>query len=150
MKKGPIRTAWSRMIGMTVGVLLVTATKVVAEATTFRNGGLKNATIVTLEVKGKTASGTFVSYEYGENIPPATSFTGKVLPTPKGKRGVYLEIRFAGAPPYAAPPDAKALVWYLKSVNRRTHLFIPMHQRSYEITPPKWIVADAEFKPDSD
>ena len=135
---------------MTICALLFPGAHLFAEPTTFRNGGLKNETIVTLEVKGKTATGTLVSYEYGEEIPPATSFTGKVIATPKGKRGVYLEIKFAGPPPYSAPPEAKSLVWYLKLVNRRAHLFIPMHQQSYESQPPKWVVADVEFEPDSD
>ena len=138
------------MIRMAIVALLFTSRNAFAEATTFRNGGLKNETIVTLEVKGKTATGSFVSYEYGEQIPPATPFNGKVIATPKGKRGVYVEISFAGAPPYTAPPDAKSLVWHLKIVNRRAHLFIPMQQRSYESSPPKWIVADVEFEPDSD
>lgn len=149
MKKTRIQTArgW---IGMAICALLFTGANAFAEATTFRNGGLKNETIVKLDVKGKSATGTFVSYEYGEDIPPATPFTGKVIPTPKGKRGVYLEISFAGQPPYAAPPNAKSFVWYLKIVNRRAHLFIPMHQRSYESAPPKWIVAEVEFEPDED
>ena len=150
MKKKRIQAARSWMIRMAIFALLFTGANVFAEATTFRNGGLKNETIVTLDVKGKTATGTFVSYEYGDEIPPATPFTGKVIPTPKGKRGVYLEISFAGSPPYSAPPDAKQLVWHLKIVSRRAHLFIPMHQRSYESSPPKWIVADVEFEPDED
>jgi len=138
------------MIRIAICALLFPSANVFAEATTFRNGGLKNETIVTLEVKGKTATGTFVSYEYGEKIPPATPFSGKVIPTPKGKRGVYLEINFTGTPPYSPPPEAKALVWSLKTVNRRTHLVIPMQQRSYDTSPPKWIVADVELEPDSD
>ena len=147
MKENRIRIA---------GILLaifswsIAAPDAFAEATTFRNGGLKNEMIVTLEVKGKTATGTFVSYEYGENVGPGTPFTGKVIPTPKGKKGVYLEISFAGPPPYTAPPDIKSLVWSLKIVNRRAHLFIPMQQQSYESQPPKWIVADVELEPDSD
>ena len=135
---------------MAICAFLFAGSTVFGEATTFRNGGLKNESIVTLEVKGKTATGTFVSYEYGEEIPPPTPFTGKVIPAPKGKRGVYLEIKFAAQPPYAAPPEAKSLVWYLKIVNRRQHLFIPMHQQSYESTPAKWVVADVEFEPDED
>lgn len=150
MKKTRIQTARSWTIGIAIGALLFTGANAFAEATTFRNGGLKNETIVTLDVTGKSATGTFVSYEYGEDIPPATPFTGKVIPTPKGKRGVYLEISFAGPPPYAAPPDAKSLVWHLKIVNRRAHLFIPMHQRSYEDETPKWVVAYVEFEPDAD
>ena len=138
------------LVGTVICVLLFTGTTAFAEATTFRNGGLKNESIVTLEVKGKTATGSFVSYEYGDEIPPATPFTGKVIPTPKGKRGVYLEIKFAGQPPYETPPNAKALVWYLKIVKGRAHLFLPMHQQSYESSPPKWVVADVEFEPDDD
>jgi hypothetical protein len=146
--KRPQTPPWT--IRIAICALLFTSANVFAEATTFRNGGLKNETIVTLEVKGKTATGTFVSYEYGEEIPPATPFSGKVIPTPKGKRGLYLEINFSGTPPYSPPPDAKALVWYLKTVSRRTHLVIPMHQRSYESAPPKWVVADVELEPDED
>ena len=150
MKMSRVQIPRNWMIRMAIFALLFTGANVFAEATTFRNGGLKNETIVSLDVTGKTATGTFVSYEYGEDIGPATPFTGKVVPTPKGQRGVYLEIDFAGATPYSAPPDAKRLVWYLKIVKRRAHLFIPMHQRSYESTPPKGIVADVEFEPDDD
>jgi hypothetical protein len=138
------------MVGIAICAFLFTAANAFTEATTFRNGGLKNETIVTLDVQGKTATGTFVSYEYGEEIPPATPFTGKVIPTPKGKRGVYLEIKFADKPPYDVPAAAKSLVWYLTIVNRRAHLFIPMQQRSYESATPKWVVADVEFEPDDD
>ena len=138
------------MIRLAICALLFTGANVFAEPATYRNGGLKNETIVTLEVKGKTATGTFVTYEYGGEIPPATPFTGKVVLTPKGKRGIFLEISFAGAPPYSTPPDAKSLLWHLKTVSGQAHLFIPMHQRSYDTTPPKWVVADVELEPDSD
>lgn len=147
MKKNRIRLA---CIGLALFVLPFAAPDAFAEATTFRNAGLKNETIVTLDVKGKTATGTFVSYEYGEDVGPGTPFTGKVIPTPKGKKGVYLEISFAGLPPYSAPPDLKSLVWYLKSKDGRAHLFIPMQQQSYESQPPKSVVADVELEPDSD
>ena len=150
MNQKPIRSTWGWIGRMAFCAFLFTGPSVFAEATTFRNAGLKNESIVTLEVKGKTATGTFVSYEYGDEIPPATPFTGKVIPTPKGKRGVYLEIKFAAERPYPAPPEAKSLVWFLKTVNRREHLFIPMQQQSYESTPPKWTVAEVEFEPDSD
>ena len=68
--------AW--ILGLAIFALLFTGPNLFAEATTFRNGGLKNETIVTLEVKGKTATGTFVSYEYGEDVGPGSPFTGKV------------------------------------------------------------------------
>ena len=150
MKRKPIQSARNWTIRLAIFAFLATAAHAFGEPITFRNGGLKNESIVTLEVKGKAATGTFVSYEYGEDIPPVTPFTGKVIPTPKGKRGVYLEIKFTGTPPYSAPPDARSLVWHLRTVNRRQHLFIPMHQQSYESTPPKWVVADVEFEPDDD
>ena len=150
MKGNGIKSSQNWMLGLAICALPFTGASVFAEPTTYRNGGLKNETIVTLEVKGKAATGTFVTYEYGEEIPAATPFTGKVIPTPKGKRGVFLEISFAGAPPYAAPPEAKSLTWYLKTVNRRSHLFVPMHQRSYDTTPPKWVVADVKLEPDED
>jgi len=140
------------MIVLAACALLFSGANVFAEPTTYRNGGLKNETIVSLEVKGKTATGTFVTYEYGEEIPPATPFTGKVIPTPKGKRGVFLEISFAGAPPYSTPPAAKSLIWHLQTVSGRAHLFIPMHERLYgdEDRTPRWAVTDVEFEPDAD
>jgi hypothetical protein len=147
MKENRIRSV---CIALAIFAGSFTAEGAFAEATTFRNAGLKNETIVTLDVKGKTATGTYVSYEYGEDVGPGTPFTGKVIQTPKGKKGVYLEISFAGPPPYSAPPDTKSLVWHLKIVNRRAHLFIPMQQRSYESQPPKSVVADMELEPDSD
>jgi hypothetical protein len=137
-------------IGLAICALVLTGANAFAEPTTYRNGGLKNETIVTLEVHGTTATGTFVTYEYGEPIPAATPFTGKVVLTPKGKRGIFLEISFVGAPPYSTPPKAKSLLWQLKTVSGQAHLFIPMQQRSYDTTPPKWVVADVEFEPDED
>jgi hypothetical protein len=150
MKGNGINSSRNWMIGLAICVLPFTGANVFAEPTTYRNGGLKNETIVTLEVEGKAATGTFVTYEYGEEIPPATPFTGKVIPTPKGKRGVFLEINFTGAPPYSAPPEAKSLIWNLKTVSGQAHLFIPMQQRSYDTTPPKWVIADVELEPDED
>ena len=150
MKRRSIQNTRSWTIALAVCALLFTGAKAFAEATTFRNSGLKKETIVTLDVKDQAVTGTFVSYEYGQDIPPATPFFGRVIPTPKSKQGVYLEIKFAGTPPYGAPPEAKVLIWHLKTVNRREHLFIPMHQQSYESTPPKWVVADVEFEPDDD
>jgi hypothetical protein len=150
MKMKRTQSSLNWMIKLAICALLFTGVNVFAEPTTYRNGGLKNETIVTLEVQGKTATGTFVTYEYGDELPPATPFTGKVVLTPKGKHGIFLEISFAGAAPYSTPPDAKSLLWSLKTVNGQTRLFIPMYQRSYDTTPPKWTVVDVEFEPDED
>ena len=130
--------------------LLFTAPNLFAKATRFRNGGLKNETLVTLDVTDKTATGTYVSHDYMEDAGPAARFTGKVIPTPKGKSGVYLEIRFAGKPPYNVPPETRRLIWYLKIVQGRAHLFIPMQERNYETTPAKWVADDVEFEPKTD
>lgn len=129
-----------------VVLALFSGSYALAKPTTFRNGGLKNEIVVELDVVGSDARGTFNSHPYDEDgvkVP----FTGNVIPTPKGKSGVYLEIKFASAPPYDVPPDAKTLIWRLKIVNHRAHLFIPMQQRSYEGKTPKWIVADVELEP---
>jgi hypothetical protein len=131
-----------------VFVLLLVSSTVVAKPTTFLNHGLKYITLVTLEVTGKTATGTFVSY--ADERRPGTPFTGKVIPTPKGKKGVYLEVHFDGEPPYNIPPGAKRLIWYLKIVDRRAHLFIPMHEREYTGRTPKWVVSDVELEPEDE
>ena len=73
-----------------------------------------------------------------------------MIPTPKGKRGIYLEIHFAEKPPYDVPPKATRLVWYLKIVDHRAHLFIPMQEREYSGRTPKWVVSDVELEPQDD
>ena len=135
---------------MAIVVILFTGPNLFAKPTLFKNDGLKNETLVTLEVAGKTAGGTYVSHDNMEDTGPATPFTGKVIPTPKGKRGVYLEIHFAGRPPYNVPPNTSRLIWYLKIVNGRAHLFIPMQERSYEARTPRWVVDDVELEPQDD
>src|SRR5260370_32044672 len=100
--------------------------------------------MITLDVQGKRVTGTFESSKYGENAVKET-LTGEIVPTPKGKRGVYMEIHFSGNVPYSPPPQAKSLRWSLKIVNHRAHLFVPMCEQSYEDKTPKWIVSDVEF-----
>lgn len=128
-------------------VLLISGT-LCAKPIRFRNDGLKHDTIVMLDVSEKSATGTyFETRAEDEEAKPAAPFTGKVIPTPKGKRGVYLEIQFAGTPPYNIPPGAKQLIWHLKIVDHRAHLFIPMQERNYEGRTPRWIVDDVELEP---
>jgi hypothetical protein len=134
-------------LGLVVAFLLSSAFAVSAEPKTFRNGGLKNETVVTLDVRGKKVTGTFASSEYDEKTAAKHSFSGEIVPTPKGKSGVYLQIRFEGDVPYSPPREAKVLEWYLKIVDHRAHLFIPMQERSYEAKAPKWIVSNVEFLP---
>ena len=54
--------------------LLLMASALFAKPTTFMNQGLKEITLVTLEVTNKTATGTFVSYE--DERGPGAAFTG--------------------------------------------------------------------------
>ena len=128
-------------------ILLTTGLCVSAKPTAFKNSGLKTETVITPNVEGKRVSGTFASSEYGENAVRET-FTGEVVPTPKGERGVYMEIHFSGRVPYSAPSQAKGLRWSLRIVSHRAHLFIPMRERSYAGKAPKWIVSDVEFTPE--
>src|SRR4029077_2188306 len=103
--------------------------------------------MITLDVEGKRVSGTFASSEYGENAVKET-FTGEVVPTPKGKSGVYMEIPFSARVPYNAPSQAKGLRWSLRIVSHRAHLFIPMEEQSYTGTTPKWVVRDVAVTPE--
>src|SRR6266496_6736257 len=89
-------------------ILLATGLCVSAKPTTFKNSGLKTETVITLNVEGKRVSGTFASSEYGENAVRET-FTGEVVPTPKGERGVYMEIHFSGKIPYSVSSERLAL-----------------------------------------
>jgi hypothetical protein len=131
-------------------VFLLMPGSLFAKPTRFVNGGLKDLTIVTLDVTGKKATGTMVIHDRMDEPGPTTSFTGEVIPTPKGKKGVYLEVHFDGQPPYNIPPGAKRLIWYLKIIDRRAHLFIPTYQRNYQTKPYSWVVADNELEPESE
>jgi hypothetical protein len=128
-------------------ILLATGLCVSAKPTTFKNSGLKTETVITLDVIGKRVTGTFASSEYDENA-VRDAFTGEVVPAPKGKSGVYMEIHFSGKVPYSPPPKAKALRWSLRIVNHRAHLFIPMEEQDYTGKTPKWVVSDVEFAPE--
>jgi hypothetical protein len=116
-----------------------------AEPKTFRNEGLKLSTVVVLDVQKHRVTGTFAASEYGEEAEQKYPFTGEVIATKKDKHGVYMRIRFDGTVPYSPPPRSKTIEWFLKIVNHRAHLFIPMQERSYEGKTPKWIVSDVEF-----
>ncbi len=119
---------------------------VFARPTTFKNSGLKTETVITLDVEGKRVTGTFESSEYSENS-VREKFKGEVVPTPKEKSGVYMEIHFSGKVTYSASPQAKGLRWSRRIVDHRAHLFIPMWERSYTGKTPKWVVSDGEFTP---
>jgi hypothetical protein len=133
-------------LAFTFAILLATGLCVCAKPTTFKNRRLKTEVVITLDVQGKRVTGTFESSEYGENA-VREPFTGEVVPTPKGKSGVYMKIHFSGKVPYSPPPKAKALRWSLRIVNHRAHLFIPMEEQSYTGKTPKWVVSDVEFTP---
>ncbi|HET6181141.1 MAG TPA: hypothetical protein VFE61_29760 [Candidatus Sulfotelmatobacter sp.] len=132
---------------MAFAILLATGLCVSAKPTTFKNSGLKTETVITLDVQGKRVTGTFASSEYGENAVRET-FTGEVVPTPKRKSGVYMEIHFSGKVPYSAPSQAKGLRWSLRIVSHHAHLFIPMREQSYAGKTPEWIVSDVELTPE--
>ena len=121
-----------------------------AKETTFVNHGLSTDTTVVLDVTGKIAKGTFSSKANNtDEARGPTPFTGKVIATPKGKKGIYLRIEFAGAPPYDTK-DLMPLTWHLKITDHRAHLFIPMHQRNYMTVPAKWVIDDVELEPEDE
>jgi hypothetical protein len=128
-------------------VLLATPT-LLAKPTDFECHGLSYSWFVTLEVSGKTAKGTYRRYDnrVDETRGPVP-FTGKVIPTPKGKRGVYLQIQFANETPYEMPDKKTPLIWHLKIVEHRAHLFIPMVLRNFETVPAKFELTDLELEP---
>ena len=118
-----------------------------AKPVKFVNDGLKNITIVTLDVTGRTATGTMVVHDRMEEPGRATPFAARVIPTPRGKKGVYLDVHFEGEPPYDTH-DFPKLIWHLTIVDHRAHLFVPVHERNYEGKTPRWVVDDMELEPE--
>jgi hypothetical protein len=140
----------NRTIKIAAAVFVFAVSSVFAKETKFVNHGLSTDTNVVLDVAGKTVKGTYSSNANNsdETHGPA-AFTGKVIPTPKGKKGIYLRIEFAGPAPYDTK-DLLPLTWHLKIVGGRAHLFIPMHQRNYTTVPAKWVIDDVELEPVDD
>ena len=133
--------------------LLLASMSVLAKPTTFESHNVRYQWSVTLDVSGKIAKGTFIVDDTTADDAErrtTVAFTGKVIPTPKGKKGVYLEMQFAEEPPYNNPRPGKRIIWYLKIVQGRAHLFIPMQVQNEETRPYSWIVADIEFEPADD
>jgi hypothetical protein len=130
-------------------VLLVTAGSLSAKPTKFFCDGLSYSWYVTLDVTGKTATGDYRRFDnrVDENLGPV-AFTGKVILTPKGKSGVYLEVKFVGETPYQIEPKTAPLIWRLKIVDHRAHLFIPMVLRNFETVPAKFEMMDLELEPE--
>lgn len=128
--------------------LVLASGTVLAKPTNFFCGGLSYDWTVTLDVTGKTAQGTYKRFDnrVNETVGPV-SFTGKVVPPPKGKNGVYLEIKFASETPYDIKPKTAPLIWRLKIVDHRAHLFIPMVLRNFETVPAKFEMMDLELEP---
>jgi hypothetical protein len=131
-----------------VAFLLLGLPGLLAKPTDFECHGLSYSWFVTLEVSGKTAKGTYRRYDNRvDETQGPVPFTGKVIPTPKGKRGVYLQVQFAGETPYQMPDKKTPLIWRLKIVDRRAHLFIPMVLRNFESVPAKFELTDLELEP---
>ena len=76
--------------------------------------------MITPDVEGKRVTGTFESSEYGENA-VREKFKSEVVPSPKEKSGVYMEIHFSGKVTYSASPQAKGLRWSRRTVDHRAH-----------------------------
>jgi hypothetical protein len=140
-----------KTLATAVTLALLLTSRVVAKPTNFEAHGLSYDWYVTLDVSGKTAKGTYLREDNRvEERGSAVAFAGKVIPTPKGKSGVYLEIKFAGETPYQIEPKKAPLIWRLKIVNHRAHLFIPMVLRNFETVPAKFEMMDLELEPSTE
>lgn len=124
-----------------------------AETPCFRIEGLKYIETVHLDVTGSRASGDYLVDEYSQ---PAKRFrfSGNVIPTPASKNGVYLVIAFnkedlseGQQAPYQLPPGTQQIVWVLRIVNHRAHLFISINERFYDTVPARYAVAELEYLP---
>jgi hypothetical protein len=141
--------AWAISISFT----LFCAIRSGAETPCFRLEGLKYVETVHLDVTGARASGEYLVDEYGENG-KQYRFSGNVVPTPKGKNGVYLTIRFnkedleeGQQAPYQLPPGTERIVWVLRIVNHHAHLFISKNEKFYDTVPAHYAVAEDEYQP---
>jgi hypothetical protein len=124
-----------------------------AETPCFRIEGLKHVETVHLDVTGSRASGDYLVDEYGQNA-KRFRFSGNVIPTPAGKNGVYLAITFnkedldeGQQAPYQLPPGTQQIVWVLRIVDHRAHLFISINERIYDTVPAHYAVAELEYLP---
>jgi hypothetical protein len=141
----------ARVMLMAFGLFCAIAA--LGETPCFRSEGLKYVETVHLDVTGARASGDYLVDEYGENG-KQYRFSGSVIPTPKGKSGVYLAIDFnkedleeGQQAPYQLPPGTEKIVWVLRIVNHHAHLFISKNERFYDTVPAHYAVAEDEYEP---
>ena len=87
----------------------------------FKNDGLKVQQTASFTLTGSKLQGTFVTGEYDDSTPSATSeFTGT-------KYGNVLTIKFSGNVPYNVAPGTRSISWTLKTKG----LIIPMYGKNY-------------------
>ena len=138
-------------IALVSSLLLLGSRSLFAKPTDFECHGLSYSWFVTLDVSGKAAQGTYRRFDNRvDETQGPVAFTGKVIATPKGKRGVYLEIKFAGETPYQMPAKKTPLIWHLTIVDHRAHLFIPMVLRNFDTVPAKFELMELELEPSGD
>jgi hypothetical protein len=148
-----IESYLAKIVRASLAVTALWSCSASAETPCFRIEGLKYVETVHLDVTGSKASGDYLVDEYGENA-KRFRFTGKVIPSPGGKKGVYVTITFnkedlgeGQKAPYQLPPGAKQIVWVLRIVDHHSHLFIPANERFNDTVPAHYAVTELEYLP---
>jgi hypothetical protein len=123
---------------LTIFLVLIFCTSLglIAKPTTYVNSGLDRETVISLEINDGKVTGGYRQHPLeGEGPIDTGDFSGKIIESPAGKEGTYMEIQFKGSVPY----DTKEgkIIWCLRAKNGDKKLYVPILGRDFTTQPPK-------------
>jgi hypothetical protein len=117
-------------------LIFCTSLGLTAKPTTYVNSGLDRETVISLEINDGKVKGGYRQHPIeGEGSIDTGDFSGKIIESHTGKKGIYMEIQFKGPVPY----DTKEgkIIWCLRVKNGDKKLYVPILGRDFNTQPPK-------------
>lgn len=119
-----------------LALIFCTSLGLIAKPTTYVNTGLDRETVVSLEINDGKVTGRYRQHPLeGEGSIDTGDFSGKIIESPAGKKGTYMEIQFKGPVPYNKKEGK--IIWCLRATNGDKKLYMPILGRDFTTQPPK-------------
>ena len=126
-------------------IIFASSLGLTAKPTVYVNTGLDRETVISLEINSGKVTGGYRQHPLeGEGTIDTGEFSGKIIESPSGKKGTYMQIQFKGPVPY----DTKEgkIIWSLRSKNGDKNLHVPILGRDFTTQPPKIKAYEMEFE----
>jgi len=129
-----------------LAIIFATSLGLKAKPTLYVNTGLDRETVISLEIIGDKVTGGYRQHPLEGDGPIDTGdFSGKIIQSPSGKKGTYMQIQFKGPVPYDTKEDK--IMWILRSKNGDKNLYVPILGRDSTTQPPKIKSYEMELEP---